>query len=116
LVEPFLASLAPPLSLTFDLDAMDDPTHGAQQLTLFHAFYEQSQYLPLVITSAETKQVVMVSLRHDTAAASLGAEDQEYLVTRLRAARPDVRVHVRGDGGFDNPTTPEVSERLKLPE
>ena len=55
-VDQFIASFAePPLSLTFDLDAVDDPTYGSQQLTLFHAFYEQYQYLPLVITSAETK-------------------------------------------------------------
>jgi hypothetical protein len=44
-VDQFIASFAePPLSLTFDLDAVDDPTHGAQQLTLFHAFYEQYQW------------------------------------------------------------------------
>jgi hypothetical protein len=61
-VDQFIASFAqPPRSLTFDLDAVDDPTHGSQQLTLFHAFYEQHQYRPLVITSEETGQVVMVS-------------------------------------------------------
>jgi hypothetical protein len=116
LVDQFTASFAePPLSLTFDLDAVDDPTHGSQQLTLFHAFYEQYQYLPLVITSAETEQVVMVSLRHGTAAASLGADDDlEYLVTRVRAAWPNVRIRVRGDGGFGNPTMYAVSERLEL--
>jgi hypothetical protein len=115
-VDQFIASFAqPPLSLTFDLDAVDDPTHGSQQLTLFHAFYEQYQYLPLVITSAETGQVVMVSLRHGTAAASLGADDDlEYLVTRVREAWPDVRIRVRGDGGFGNPTMYEVSERLEI--
>ena len=101
-VDQFIASFAqPPLSLTFDLDAVTDPAHGSQQLTLFHAFYEQYQYLPLVITVAETGQVVMVSLRHGTAAASLGADnDLEYLVRRVRAAWPNVRIHVRGDGGF----------------
>src|SRR5215212_4078028 len=67
-VDEFIASFArPPLSLTFDLDAVDDPTHGAQQLTLFHGFYEQYQYLPLILTSADTDQVVMLSLRHGTA-------------------------------------------------
>src|SRR5215212_1118285 len=67
-VDQFIASFAqPPLSLTFDLDAVDDPTHGAQQLTLFHGFYEQYQYLPLILTSADTDQVVMLSLRHGTA-------------------------------------------------
>src|SRR5262249_1748860 len=46
-VEQFIASFAqPPLSLTFDLDAVDDPTHGAQQLSLFHGFYEQNDLLP----------------------------------------------------------------------
>src|SRR5271166_3940233 len=115
-VDQFIASFAqPPLSLTFDLDAVDDPTHGSQQLTLFHAFYEQYQYLPLVITCAENDQVVMVSLRHGTAAASLGADDDlEYLVTWLRAARPNVRIRVHGDGGFGNPTMYEVSERLEI--
>ena len=101
--------------MTFDLDAVDDPTHGCQQLTLFHAFYEQYQYLPLVVTSAETEQVVMVSPRHGTATASLGADDDlEYLVTRVRAAWPNVRIRVRGDGGFGNPTMYEVSERLEI--
>jgi hypothetical protein len=115
-VDQFIASFAePPLSLTFDLDAVDDPAHGSQQLTLFHAFYEQYQYLPLVITSAETGQVVMVSLRHGTAAASLAADDDlAYLVTRVRAAWPNVRIHVRGDGGFGNPMMYEVSERLEI--
>src|SRR5204863_5297706 len=93
MVDQFIASFAePPLSLTFDLDAVDDPTHGSQQLTLFHGFYEQFQYLPLVITCADNDQIVMVSLRHGTAAASLGADDDlQYLVTRLRATWPDVR-------------------------
>jgi len=28
-------------SITLDLDATDDPTHGHQQLTLFHGYYGQ---------------------------------------------------------------------------
>src|SRR6476646_11536729 len=75
-VDQFIASFAqPPLSLTFDLDAVDDPTHGSQQLTLFHGFYEQYQYLPLVITCAANDAIVMLSLRHGTATPSLGGDD-----------------------------------------
>ena len=116
MVEQFIASFAePPLSLTFDMDAVDDPTHGSQQLSLFHGFYEQYQYLPLAITSAEMEQVVMISLRHGTATASLGADDDlEYIVKRAREAWPAVRIRVRGDGGFGNPTMYEVSERLDI--
>jgi hypothetical protein len=37
-IDQFIASFAePPITLTIDLDAVDDPTHGSQQLTLFHA-------------------------------------------------------------------------------
>src|SRR5262245_44307005 len=115
-VDQFITSFAqPPLSLTFDLDAVNDPTHGSQQLSLFHGFYEQYQYLPLVLTCAENDQIVMLSLRHGTAAASLGADDDlEYLVTRLRAVWPNVRIRVRGDGGFGNPTMYAVCERLEI--
>src|SRR6202789_3884386 len=113
-IDQFIASFAqPPITLTFDLDAVDDPAHGSQQLTLFHAFYEQYQYL--VITCAENDAIVMLSLRHGTATASLGADDDlEYLVTRIRAVWPNVRIRVRGDGGFGNPTMYEVSERLDV--
>lgn len=101
--------------MTFDLDAVDDPTHGSQQLTLFHAFYEQYQYLPLVITRAENDAIVMLGLRHGTATASLGADDDlEDLATRIRGVWPNVRIRVRGDGGFGNPTMYEACERLDL--
>lgn len=115
-LEQFIASFAqPPRTLTFDLDAVDDPTHGDQQLSLFHGFYEQYQYLPLVLTSADTDQVVMLSLRHGTATAYLGADDDlEYLVMRLRAVWPTVRILVRGDAGFGKPVMFEVCERLGI--
>ena len=51
LVDLFLQSFdTPPRRLTLDIDAFDDPTHGHQQLTLFHGYYEQYQYLPIAIT------------------------------------------------------------------
>src|SRR4051812_13204404 len=116
LIDQFIASFAEPhITLTFDLDAVDDPTHGSQQLTLFHGVYEQYQYLPLVITCAENDAIVMLSLRHGTAPASLGADDDlEHLVTRIRAIWPNGRIRVRGDGGFGNPTMYEVTERLDV--
>jgi hypothetical protein len=116
LIDQFITAFAtPPIGLTFDLDAVDDPTHGSQQLTLFHGFYEQYQYLPLVITSADTDQIVMLSLRHGTATASLGADDDlEYLVRRLRVVWPDVTIRVRGDCGFGNPTMHACCDRLEI--
>lgn len=115
-VEQFLESFdEPPARLTFDIDGFDDPAHGAQQLTLFHGYYGQNQYFPLIITNADTGLVVMVALRHGTAHAALGAdEDLEYLVTQARAKWPEVDIEVRGDSGFGVPRMYEVCERLGI--
>lgn len=115
-IDQFIASFPdPPLTLTLDLDAVDDPTHGQQQLTLFHGYYEQYQYLPLLITCEQTDDIVMLSLRHGTATASLGADDDlEYLVTRLRRVWPNVRIRVRGDCGFGIPLMHELCDRLDI--
>ncbi len=54
-LDQFIASFdTPPRHLTFDLDAVDDPAHGHQQLTFWHGYYDQNQYLPLVITAPTT--------------------------------------------------------------
>lgn len=115
-LDEFIASFAtPPRRLTIDLDAVDDPAHGAQQLVLFHGYFEQYQYLPLIISCADNDQIVMVRLRHGTAHAALGADDAlEYLVRRLRQVWPDVHLHVRGDAGCGVPWMYEVCERLGL--
>ena len=115
-VEQFIASFpTPPLSLTFDIDAFDDPTYGQQQLTFFHGFYEQHQYLPIAITCAENDFVVLAGLRHGTCAAALGADDDvRYLVTQLRTVWPDVQLHIRGDSGFGVPAMYAVCEELEL--
>jgi len=57
--------------------------------------------------------VVMVCLLFGTAHAALGIEDDlPYLVRRLRAAWPDVRISLRGDSGFAVPKTYQLLEEL----
>jgi hypothetical protein len=116
LVDLFVQSFdTPPRHLTLDIDAFDDPAHGQQQLTLFHGYYEQNQYLPIAITCAENDMVLLVGLRHGTCHASLGADnDLRYLMGRLRAAWPDVQVHLRGDSGFGLPRMYDVCQELRL--
>ena len=115
-IDQFLASFAePPSYLTLDFDAVDDPAHGEQQLVLFHGFYEQYQYLPLVVTCAENDQILLLSLRPGSVHAALGADDDlEYLVRRLRAVWPNVIIHVRGDAGFGMPWMLTKCEQLGL--
>jgi hypothetical protein len=116
LVDVFLQSFdRPPGHLTLDLDPVDDPAHGAQQLTMFHAYYDQNQYLPIVITCADNDRVILVGLRHGTCEPSLGVDnDLRYLAGRLRAAWPDVHNHVRGDCGLGVPRMYDVCRELRL--
>ena len=115
-IDQFIASFAtPPQHLTFDLDAVDDPAHGAQQLVLFHGYFEQYQYFPAFITCADNDQVVVLSLRPGAVHAALGADDDlEYLVCRLRRVWPGVHIHIRGDAGYGMPWMYAVCERLSI--
>jgi hypothetical protein len=116
LLDQFIASFPePPKQLTLDIDPFDDPTHGQQQLAFFHGFYGQYQYLPRVITCAENDLVLTVCLLHGTAHATLGAQDDlAYVVERLRAVWPDVRIHLRADSGFGTPTMYDACEQLRI--
>lgn len=115
-IDEFIRSFdRPPAFITLDIDAMDDPCHGQQQLALFHGFYDQYQYLPLIVTCAENKLIVWPTLRPGNVHAALGADDDlEHIVNRLRAAWPDVVIHVRGDAGCGVPWMYAVCERLGL--
>jgi DNA-directed RNA polymerase subunit N (RpoN/RPB10) len=104
-----------PAKATIDLDATDDPTHGQQQLTLFHGYYGQYQYFPLIISEPTTKHVFVAALRPGTMHAALGADDDLLrVVNALRKERPDIRIHVRGDAGFGVPWMYKICEENGL--
>lgn len=115
-IDQFIASFdKPPRRITLDVDTFDDPAHGEQQLTFFHGHYGQRQYLPRVITCAETDQVVMVCLLFGTANPALGfVTDLKYLAERLRAVWPDVEIRVRADSGFAMPQVYDGCESLQV--
>jgi hypothetical protein len=104
-----------PASVTLDLDATDDPTHGHQQLTLFHGYFGQYQYFPLIISEATTRHVFLAWLRPGTVHASLGADDDLMrVVNALRKERPDIQIHVRADAGFGLPRMYQICEENGL--
>lgn len=115
-IDQYLDALGPrPRRIVLDVDAIDDPAHGYQQLTFWHGYYGQRQYLPLAITCAASGQFIMLSLRPGNASAALGAaDDVEYLVTRIRRRWPDVAIALRGDAGFGIPLMYGVCERLGI--
>ena len=80
-IERFVNSFDQPRhEVTLDIDVFDDPTHGVQQLTFFHGYYKQYQYLVRAITCAENDAVVLPVLLYGTADVALGlANDVERI-------------------------------------
>jgi Transposase DDE domain group 1 len=104
-----------PAFVTLDVDPTDSTTHGDQQLTLFHGYYDQYQYFPLIISEPTSKHVFLAWLRPGTVHASLGAEDDLMrVVNALRKERPDIQIHVRGDAGLGLPAMYRVCEENGL--
>lgn len=94
--------------VTLDLDATDDPTHGAQQLTFFNGFYGTWCYLPLLgfisFDDEADQHLVTALLRPGNAAPQLGTLGLlRRLLPRLRKAFPKARLLVRLDAGFASP-------------
>jgi hypothetical protein len=115
-LERFVNSFSePPREVTLDIDVFDDPTHGQQQLTLFHGFYKQYQYLVRAITCAENDLVVLPSLLYGTADPALGVgEALERIVQRLREKFPKVLIRLRADSGYAKPWLYRTCERLDV--
>ena len=94
--------------ITIDLDPTDDPTHGAQQYSLFNGYYDNWCYLPLLafLTFDREPEQYLCSavLRHGKAVASEGGVALlARLLPLLRCAFPRARFPVRLDGGFASP-------------
>jgi len=105
-----------PTEVILDVDASDDPVHGRQTLSGYHGYYRQHQYLPLFVYDGATGFPLAAWLRPGTVHASLGAVDiLDAIVTRLRAAWPNVRIQVRSDNGLAVPGLYDYCEAKGLP-
>lgn len=104
-----------PAEVILDVDATDDPVHGGQALSGYHGYYRQHQYLPLLVVEGHTGFPLAACLRPGTLHASVGAVDLlRNLVTRLRAAWPDVRIVVRADNGLAVPEVYDFCDAERL--
>jgi Transposase DDE domain group 1 len=85
-----------PEEVVLDLDATDDPLHGAQEGRFFHGCY---CYLPLDVVCGD--HLLAAQLRRSDCDASAGAvEEVARLVRQIRARWPHVRIVLRADSGF----------------
>jgi len=105
----------PPQEITLDIDVFDDPTHREQQLTFFHGYYNQYQYMVRAITCAENDMVVLPALLYGTADVALGVgKELQRIANALREKFPHVLIRVRADSGYAKPWLYRLCERLDI--
>jgi hypothetical protein len=97
--------------VVLDIDATDDPTHGNQQLSFFHGFYDQHMFHPLLVFDASSGQLVTALLRPGKAHGAKGAVGLlTRLIRAIRARCPNAAILVRADSAF---AIPRLLERLE---
>lgn len=96
-----------------DIDSTDDETHGAQQLSFFHGYYDHYMYHPLLVFDGESGQLITSRLRAGNVHASRQAAGVlAGLVRRIKKRFPNAHILVRGDSGFCVPKILTVLEIL----
>lgn len=105
----------PPKKIIIDMDSTDDPTHGAQQLSMFNGFYDEHMYHPLLIFDGKEGDLLACVLRPGNVNSSPGSVAVlKRIVRRLRSEWPNVDIVFRADGGFAVPELYELCEREGL--
>jgi len=107
MIDQFIASYEkPPEAIILDIDDTDDPTHGAQQLSLFNSYYDEYCYQPLFIYEGTNGRLITSILRPGKRLSGKEARSIiKRVVQRIRNTWPAVGIFLRGDSHF---ATPEV--------
>lgn len=98
--------------VVLDIDPTDDPTHGAQQLSFFHGYYDQHMYHPLLIFDGDGELVSAILRPGNTHAARGAGAVLERVIRRIKARFPSAQIVVRGDAGFGIGRVLEHLDRL----
>jgi hypothetical protein len=102
----------PRKTIILDMYATDDPTHGKQQLSFFHGYYEEHMYHPLLVFDGRDGFPLAAVLRPGNTHASKGAlAVLKRLIKKLRKAYPKALILVRADAGFAIPAIYDYLEK-----
>jgi hypothetical protein len=104
-----------PKKILLDFDSTDDPTHGDQEGSYYHGYYEQHMYHPLLVFDGESGHLISAILRAGNTHASRSAVAiLQRMVARLRREWPEVEIEIRADAGFAVPALYEYCEKEDL--
>ena len=90
-----------PKKVIVDADDTNANTYGAQQLTLFNAYYNEYCYMPMLLFDGLTGKLMLPMLRPGRRNKSLGmARIMQRVVEYLHSHWPDTIIELRGDSHF----------------
>lgn len=98
--------------IVLDIDTTDDPTHGEQQLTFFHGYYDHHIYHPVLLFDGDGELVSAILRPGNTHAARGAGALLERVLRKIKGRFPTVQIVVRGDAGFGIARIIEHLERL----
>jgi Transposase DDE domain group 1 len=101
--------------IVLDMDATDDPTHGKQQLSFFHGYYEEHMYHPLLVFDGHSGFPLAAVLRPgNTHASHRALAVLKRLIKKLKKAYPGALILFRADAGFAVPALYRYLERQEV--
>lgn len=105
----------PPKEVVLDIDSTDDPTHGNQQLSMFHGYYGHTMYHPLLITELTSKLILGVFLRAGNAhTAENVIEYLSPVVAKIKGKFTNTKIVLREDSGFSSPKMYDYCKKESL--
>lgn len=97
--------------VVLDIDSTEDPTHGQQELSFFHGYFDRYVYHPLLVFDGDSGQLITALLRSGRSHAARGARRTlRRLIRRIKRRFPAALVVVRGDSHF---AVPRILEELE---
>lgn len=101
-IDDFIASYnSEPDSIIIDADDTTADTYGAQQLTLFNAYYGEYCYIPLLLFEGRSGKLILPILRPGRGNKAINISGLlKRLITKLRKKWKHTQIIVRGDSHF----------------
>lgn len=100
-VDHYVSSLAGRKRIVIDVDATDDPTHGAQQMSMFNGYYGQFMLNELFFHDGETGQIILPVLRPGNSHSNKWyVSILKRIIIKIRKKYPTMEIVIRTDSGF----------------
>lgn len=100
-IDHYVWSLSGRKRIIMDVDATDDPTHGAQQMSMFNGYYGQFMLNELFFHDGETGQIILPVLCPGNSHSNkwyVGI--LKRIIIKIPKAYPKMEIVIRTDSGF----------------